>query len=51
MSHVHDPFRCPAHVEGCDCPDPADSLCNPYRVAGYCPDDLEVMPASRLGTP
>lgn len=42
--HVHDPFRCPAHTEGCGCPDPAGSLCNPYRVAGHCPDDLDVMP-------
>ena len=37
--HVHDPFRCPPHVAGCGCPDPENSLCNPYYVAGHCPDD------------
>lgn len=43
-AHVHSEFQCPAHVAGCDCPDPGESLCNPYWVPGHCPDDLEVMP-------
>jgi hypothetical protein len=42
--HVHDPFRCPAHAPGCDCPELEGCLCNPYHVAGHCPDDLDVMP-------
>lgn len=42
--HVHDPFRCPVHVPGCDCADLDGYLCNPYHVAGHCPDDLLVMP-------
>ena len=44
-SHAHDSFRCPAHVRGCRCPDLEGHLCNPYYVAGPCPDDLEIMPA------
>ena len=43
-THVHDPFRCPAHVEGCDCPDLENWVCNPYHAAGHCPDDIQVMP-------
>jgi hypothetical protein len=42
--HIHDPFRCPAHARDCDCPDPENWVCNPYHAAGYCPDDIEVMP-------
>ena len=42
--HVHDPFRCPAHAPGCDCPELEGCLCNPYHVAGHCPDELDVMP-------
>lgn len=42
--HVHDPFRCPAYVDGCDCPDLDGYLCNPYCVTGYCPDAIEIMP-------
>jgi hypothetical protein len=45
-AHVHNPWTCPRHVEGCDCPDREGSLCNPYHVAGHCPDDLDVMPQS-----
>lgn len=44
-AHVHDAWQCPAHVEGCGCPDPGNSLCNPYRAAGHCPGDIDVMPA------
>src|ERR1035441_6138566 len=33
MGHVHDPFRCPAHAPGCDCPELEGCLCNPYHVA------------------
>jgi hypothetical protein len=43
-AHVHDPFQCPSHVEGCDCPDLENWRCNPYCVAGYCPDAIELMP-------
>lgn len=43
-AHAHNEFRCPAHAPGCGCPEREDSRCNPYRVAGYCPDDLNVMP-------
>lgn len=43
-AHVHDAFRCPAHAEGCDCPDLENWLCNPYFDPGYCPDGIEVMP-------
>lgn len=42
--HIHDPYRCPAHVAACDCPDLASYVCNPYHVAGHCPGDIEVMP-------
>ena len=42
--HVHNQWLCPAHAGGCDCRDPDSSLCNPYRMAGFCPDDLTVMP-------
>lgn len=41
--HVHEPFRCPAHVGGCDCPELPGRVCNPYHAAGYCPEELEVM--------
>jgi hypothetical protein len=44
--HAHDAFRCPAHVDFCDCPDLESYLCNPYHVAGYCPDAVEMMPWS-----
>lgn len=44
QQHAHDPFRCPAHCDGCDCPDLDAYLCNPYYIAGFCPDDLLVMP-------
>lgn len=37
--HAHNPFTCSPHVTGCDCPDPGNSLCNPYYVAGYCPEE------------
>lgn len=37
-AHVHNEWRCPPHIEGCGCPDPENSLCNPYYSAGYCPD-------------
>lgn len=36
---MHDPYRCPAHVGDCGCPDRSGWLCNPYYVAGHCPDD------------
>jgi hypothetical protein len=42
--HVHDPFRCPAHVPGCGCPDLEGYVCNPYCDLEYCPAGLEVMP-------
>ena len=42
--HVHNPYYCPAHEPRCGCPDLNGSLCNPYRQAGRCPDDLRVMP-------
>lgn len=42
--HEHNAFLCPAHVRGCDCPNPSTSLCNPYMQAGFCPDDISVMP-------
>lgn len=45
MAHVHNPWLCPAHIEGCDCPD-VSYVCNPYRVAGYCPDDIDLMPVA-----
>lgn len=44
MPHIHDSFQCPAHAEGCDCPDFDTYLCNPYWVANHCPDNLNVMP-------
>ncbi len=44
MSHVHNPWTCPAHVSGCGCPDLPNSACNPYHVAGCCPDDIDVIP-------
>lgn len=43
-AHVHDSFRCPEHVRGCDCPDLDAFLCNPYWVRGHCPDELPLMP-------
>lgn len=42
--HVHSPFYCPAHLPRCACPDLGGSRCSPYQKAGYCPDDLLVMP-------
>jgi hypothetical protein len=47
-AHVHDSFRCPAHVDGCGCPDLAAALCNPYYVAGFCPDAIERMPVGTV---
>jgi hypothetical protein len=49
--HVHDPFRCPAHVGGCGCPDLEGWTCNPYHVAGHCPGDLAVMPGAVRADP
>jgi hypothetical protein len=46
QAHVHDAFRCPAHVDFCGCPDLEGCLCNPYHVAGHCPDAIEMMPWS-----
>jgi hypothetical protein len=43
-SHVHDSFRCPEHVYGCECLNLDEWLCNPYWVRGHCPDGLLVMP-------
>lgn len=37
--HACNPWLCPPHVEDCDCPDPENSLCNPYYVAGHCPGE------------
>jgi hypothetical protein len=42
--HVHDAFRCPAHVYGCSCPDLEGYVCNPYCDLEYCPAGIEVMP-------
>jgi hypothetical protein len=42
--HVHDSYMCPAHVGACNCPNIEEYLCNPYYVAGHCPDNIEVMP-------
>lgn len=44
--HVHNPFLCPAHVDGCGCPSLDDWLCNPYMMLGFCPDDIAVMPGA-----
>jgi hypothetical protein len=43
-AHIHDSHRCPAHVDGCSCPDLENWLCNPYWIADHCPDEIEVMP-------
>ena len=43
-AHDHDAYRCPAHVDGCGCPDLDNWQCNPYYVAGHCPDAIDVMP-------
>ena len=42
--HIHNPWLCPAHFTDCGCEDREGSLCNPYRIVGFCPDDLEQMP-------
>jgi hypothetical protein len=42
--HVHDAYRCPEHIYGCDCPDLDEWVCNPYWVNGHCPGELLVMP-------
>ena len=41
--HEHNQWLCPAHVSGCGCLAPGSTLCNPYRLAGYCPDDISFM--------
>jgi hypothetical protein len=42
-NHIHNGYTCPAHVKECDCPDKVNSVCNPYHVPGFCPDNLTVM--------
>lgn len=42
--HVHNPWLCPAHVDGCSCPGLDGYVCNPYCDLEYCPDGIEVMP-------
>lgn len=45
MNHEHSEWACPAHILGCECSPLHGTVCNPYRRAGYCPDDLLFFPA------
>lgn len=44
VTHIHDSYRCPEHVDWCNCPNLDEWLCNPYWVSGHCPDGLLRMP-------
>lgn len=48
LTHRHDPWQCPEHIDWCDCPDLDGWLCNPYWVNGYCPDSILRMPVGKV---
>jgi hypothetical protein len=44
QGHEHNAFLCPSHVNGCDCQDKENTVCNPYQDPAHCPDQILVMP-------